>query len=451
MRYWKNKIFEDFFDDVDIDSDEMIDSEVEEIKPVNTYKEYSHSFGFDCPIVSQKISPVQSKPLLQLLSYIESSGIFRRYCLKIVLSSSIYKINQKENKIIKTFEFNPDGKISPKDFVNNYIDCVTRITNDMGIIHYHFTFDINTSVSFSKFVLFYINVSKLLSCVTRKQSLDQPLDFNYFIFGTVYDDRYRIFGENAWETEWKLTNPSRYCEVIDTFYKMFRDFGCSAHVSKKDIDKIREKWDYLYDVDYYLMLNHFELADYFDNSNIKIRNFGHFGNSNYITIDHKDLSDDADEPFNGTLRFISFKISQLDSLLSSGNDKNSLLVWTLLGQNTIINAIVDMIPNFDRNSARKYNLRFNSSISNALIKGLTEEQFIYFCEKVANDEMNVFIDDIVDIPVGETRVYSIEKWQPRDYKVYDNQKNDPKFSIKLTKSRKQGVLFSKLTLKRIHE
>lgn len=451
MRYCKNKIFEDFFDDIDSDSDEMIDSDVEEIKPLNIYKEYSHSFGFDCPITSQRISPVQSKPLLQLLLYIESSGIFRRYCLKIVLCSSIYKINQKENKIIKTFEFNPDGKISPKDFVNNYIDCVTRITNDMGIIHYHFTFDINTSISFSKFVLFYINISKLLSCVTRKQSLNQPLDFNYFIFGTVYDDRYRIFGENAWETEWKLTNPSRYCEVIDTFYKMFRDFGCSAHVSKKDIDKIREKWDYLYDVDYYLMLNHFELADYFDNSNIKIRNFCHFGNSNYITIEHKDLSDDADEPFNGTLRFISFKISQLDSLLSSGDDKNSLLVWTLLGQNTGLNAIVDIIPNFDRNSARKYNLMFNSSISNALIKGLTEEQFIYFCKKVANDEMNVFIDDIVDIPVGETRVYSIEKWKPRDYKVYDNQKTDPKFSIKLTKSRKQDVLFSKLTLKRIHE
>ena len=68
MRYWKNKIFEDFFDDVD--SDEMIDSDVEETKPLNIYKEYSHSFGFDCPITSQKISPVQSKPLLQLLSYI---------------------------------------------------------------------------------------------------------------------------------------------------------------------------------------------------------------------------------------------------------------------------------------------------------------------------------------------------------------------------------------------
>lgn len=90
MRYCKNKIFEDFFDDVDIDSDEMIDSEVEETNPLNAYKEYSHSFGFDCPITSQRISPVQSKPLLQLLSYIESSGIFRRYCLKIVLSSSIY-------------------------------------------------------------------------------------------------------------------------------------------------------------------------------------------------------------------------------------------------------------------------------------------------------------------------------------------------------------------------
>ena len=69
MRYFKNKLFEDFFDDVD--GDEMIDSEVEETKPVNIYKEYSHSFGFDCPITSQKISPVQSKPLLQLLSYIE--------------------------------------------------------------------------------------------------------------------------------------------------------------------------------------------------------------------------------------------------------------------------------------------------------------------------------------------------------------------------------------------
>ena len=137
--------------------------------------------------------------------------------------------------------------------------------------------------------------------------------------------------------------------------------------------------------------------------------------------------------------------------MSSGDDENSLLVWTLLGKNTVLNAIVDMIPNFDRNSARKYSLIFNNSISNALIKGLTEEQFIYFCEKVANDEMNVFIDDIVDIPIGETRVYSIEKWKPRDYKVYDNQKTDPKFSIKLTKSRKKNVLFSKLTLKRIHE
>ena len=112
MRYCKNKIFEDFFDDVDID--EMIDSEVEETKPVNIYKEYSHSFSIDCPITSQKISPVQSKPLLQLLSYIESSGIFRRYCLKIMLCSSIYQINQKENKIIKTFEFNPDGKNTSK-------------------------------------------------------------------------------------------------------------------------------------------------------------------------------------------------------------------------------------------------------------------------------------------------------------------------------------------------
>ena len=448
MRYCKNKIFEDFFDDVD--SDEIIDSEVEETTPVNTYKEYSHSFGIDCPITNQKISPVQSKPLWQLLSYIESSGIFRRYCLRIVLCTSIYQINQKENNIIKTFEFNPDGQISPRDFVNNYIDYITRV--NMHIVHYHFTFDINTSISFSKFALFYINISKLLSCVTRKQSLDnKPWAFYYFIFGTIYDEKYRIFEENTWERSWKLTNSSKYCEILDTLYKMFRDFGCSAHVSKKDIDKIREKWDYLYDVDYYLMLNHFELADYFDNSNIKIRNFGHFGNTNYITIDHKNLSDDADEPFNGTFRFISFKISQLDSLLSSGDDKNSLLVWTLLGQNTGLNAIVDMIPNFDRNSARKYNLRFNSSISNALIKGLTEEQFIYFCKKVANDEMNVFIDDIVDIPVGETRVYSIEKWKPRDYKVYDNQKTDSKFSIKLTKSRKKNVLFSKLTLKRLHE
>src|SRR5574344_800993 len=101
MRYYKNKLFEDFFDDVNIDSDEMIDSEVEETKPANIYKEYSHSFGIDCPITSQKISPVQSKPLLQLLSYIELSGIFRRYCLKIVLCSSIYQINQKENEIIK--------------------------------------------------------------------------------------------------------------------------------------------------------------------------------------------------------------------------------------------------------------------------------------------------------------------------------------------------------------
>ena len=450
MRYCKNKIFEDFFDD--IDSDEMIDSEVEETSPLNTYKEYSHSFGFDCPITNLIISHVQPKPLLQLLSYIESSGIFRRYCLKIALCSSVYQINQKENKIIKTFEFNPDGKISPKEFVNNYVDCITRITkvNDMGVIHYHFTFDINTSISFSKFALFYINISKLLSCVTRKQSLDKPWDFKYFIFGTVYDDRYRIFEENGWETGWKLTNSSRYCEIIDTFYKMFCDFGCSVHVSKKDIDKIREKWDYLYDVDYYLMLNHFELADYFDNPNIKIRDFGHFGNTNYITIDHKDLSDDADEPFKGTLRFISFKISQLDSLLSSGDDKNSLLVWTLTSQNTVLSAIVDMIPNFDRNSARKYNLSFKH-ISNALISGLTEEQFIYFCEEVANDEMNVFIDDIVDIPVGETRVYSIKKWKPQDYKVYDNQRTNPKFSIKLTKSRKKNVLFSKLTLKRIHE
>ena len=73
MRYCKNKLFEDFFDD--IDSDEMIDSEVEETNPMNVYKEYSHSFGIDCPITSQKISPVQSKPLLQLLSYIESSGM----------------------------------------------------------------------------------------------------------------------------------------------------------------------------------------------------------------------------------------------------------------------------------------------------------------------------------------------------------------------------------------
>lgn len=450
MRYCKNKLFEDFFDD--IDSDEMIDSEVEETKPVNIYREYSHSFGIDCPIINLLISHVQPKSLLQLLSYIESSGIFRRYCLKIVLCSSIYQINQKENKIIKTFEFNPDGKISPRDFVNNYIDCVTRITkiNDMGIIHYHFTFDINTSISFSKFALFYINISKLLSCVTRKQSLDEPWDFKYFIFGTVYDDRYRIFEENTWETGWKLTDSSRYCEIIDTLYKMFCDFGCSAHVSKKDIDKIREKWDYLYDTDYHLMLNHFELTDYFDNPNIKIRDFGHFGNTNYITIYHKNLSDGADEPFNGTFRFISFKISQLDSLLSSGDDKNSLLTWTLTSQNTVLNAIVDMIPNFDRNSARKYNLSFKH-ISNVLIKGLTEEQFIYFCEKVANDEMNVFIDDIVDIPVGETRVYSIEKWKPRDYKIYDNQKTNPKFSIKLTKSRKKDVLFSKLTLKRIHE
>lgn len=448
MCYCKNKIFEDFFDDVD--SDEIIDSEVEETKPVNTYKEYSHSFGIDCPITSQRISPVQSKPLLQLLSYIESSGIFKRYCLKIMLCSSVYQINQNENKIIKTFEFNPDRKISSREFINDCVNYMTKM-NDMCISHYHFTFDINTSISFSRFVLFYINVSKLLSCVTRKQSLDQPWAFNYFIFGTVYDDRYRIFEENGWETDWKLTNSSRYCEVIDTFYKMFRDFGCSAHVSKKDIDRIREKWDYLYDVDYYLMLNHFELADYFDNSNIKIRDFGHFGNTNYITIDHKDLSDDADEPFKGTLRFISFKISQLDSLLSSGDDKNSLLTWTLTSQNTVLSVIVDMIPNFDRNSARKYSLMFNSSISNALIKGLTEEQFIYFCEKVANDEMNVFIDDIVDIPVGETRVYSIEKWKPRDYKIYDNQRTNPKFSIKLTKSRKKDVLFSKLTLKRIHE
>ena len=69
MRYCKNKIFEDFFDDINIDSD------VEEIKPLNTYKEYSHSFDFDCPITSQRIYPIQSKPLLQLLSYIESSGM----------------------------------------------------------------------------------------------------------------------------------------------------------------------------------------------------------------------------------------------------------------------------------------------------------------------------------------------------------------------------------------
>ena len=68
MWYFKNKIFEDFFDDVD--SNEMIDSEIEETKPVNTYREYSHSFGIDCPITNQKISPVQSKPLWQLLSYI---------------------------------------------------------------------------------------------------------------------------------------------------------------------------------------------------------------------------------------------------------------------------------------------------------------------------------------------------------------------------------------------
>ena len=73
MRYFKNKLFEDFFDD--IDSDEMIDSEVEETKPVNTYKEYSHSFGFDCPITNLLISHIQPKPLLQLLSYIESSGM----------------------------------------------------------------------------------------------------------------------------------------------------------------------------------------------------------------------------------------------------------------------------------------------------------------------------------------------------------------------------------------
>lgn len=450
MRYCKNKIFEDFFDD--IDSDEMIDSEVEEITPVNTYKEYSHSFGIDCPTINQRISLIQSKPLLQLLSYIESSGIFRRYCLKILLCSTIYQINQSEKNIIKTFEFNPDGKISPREFVNNYVDCITRITkiNDMCIVHYHFSFDINTSISFSRFVLFYINISKLLSCVTKKQSLDKPLSFNYFIFGTIYDEKYRIFEENTWETDWKLTNSSRYCEILDTFYKMFCDFGCSAHVSKKDIDRIREKWNYLYDIDYHLMLNHFELTDHFDKSNIKIRDFGHSGKYNYITIDHKVLSDDADEPFNGTLRFIPFKISQLDSLLSSSDDKIYLLTWNLTGQNTIFNAIVDMIPNYDKNSAPKYNLSFNS-ISNSLIKGLTEEQFVYFCEKVANDEMNVFIDDIVDIPVGETRVYSIEKWKARDYKVYDNQKTEPKFSIKLTKSRKKGVLFSKLTLKRIHE
>lgn len=449
MRYCKDKIFEDFFDDVDIDSDEMIDSEVEETKPVNIYKEYSHSFGIDCPITSQKISPVQSKPLLQLLSYIELSGIFRRYCLKIDLCSSIYQINQNENNIIKTFEFNPDGKMSPREFVNNYVDYITR-TNNVYIAHYHLTFDINTFISFSRFALLYINVSKLLSCVTKKQSLDKPWNFTYFIFGTVYDDRYRIFEENGWETGWKLTNSSRYCKVIDTFYKMFSDFGCSAHVSKKDIDKIREKWEYLYDVDYYLMLNHFELADYFDNSNIKIRDFGHSGNTDYINIDYKNLSDSADDQFNGTLRYVSFKISQLDSLLSSGDDKKSLLTWTLTSQNTVLSAIVDMIPNFDRNSARKYNLSFKH-ISNALISGLTEEQFIYFCEEVANDEMNVFIDDIVDIPIGETRVYSIEKWKPRDFKVYDNQKINPKFSIKLTKSRKKNVLFSKLTLKRIHE
>ena len=65
--------------------------------------------------------------------------------------------------------------------------------------------------------------------------------------------------------------------------------------------------------------------------------------------------------------------------------------------------------------------------------------------------MTVFIDDIVDIPVGETRDYSIEKWKAYDYQVYDNQKTDKKFSIKLTKSRKKDVLFSKLTLQRIHE
>ena len=450
MRYCKNKIFEDFFDDVD--SDEMIDSEVEETTPVNTYKEYSHSFGIDCPTINQRISPMQSKPLLQLLSYIESSGVFRRYCLKIILCSTIYQINQSEKNIIKTFEFDPDGQISPRDFVNNYVDYITRITkiNDMCIVHYHFTFDINTSISFSKFALFYINISKLLSCVTRKQSLDKPWVFYYFIFGTIYDEKYRIFEENMWETGWKLTNSSKYCEILDTLYKMFRDFGCSAHVSKKDIDKIREKWDYLYDTDYYLMLNHFELTDHFGKSNIKIRDFGHLGTNNYITIDHKVLSDDADDPFNGTLRYVSFKISQLDSLLSSGNDEKFLLTWTLRNQNTIINAIVDMIPNCDKNSVRKYNLSFNH-ISNALIKGLTEEQFIYFCEKVANDKMDVFIDDIVDIPVGETRVYSIEKWKAWDYKAYDNQKTDPKFSIKLTKSRKKGVLFSKLTLKRLHE
>ena len=75
MRYCKNKIFEDFFDDIDSDSDEMIDSDVEEIKPLNIYKEYSHSFGFDCPITNLLISHIQPKPLLQLLSYIESSGM----------------------------------------------------------------------------------------------------------------------------------------------------------------------------------------------------------------------------------------------------------------------------------------------------------------------------------------------------------------------------------------
>lgn len=238
MRNSKNKIFEDFFDD--IDSDEMIDSEVEETNPMNVYKEYSHSFGIDCPITSQKISPVQSKQLIRLLSYIELSEIFRRYCLKIALCSSIYKPNENENTIIKTFEFNPDMEISSREFVNDWVDCITKM-NDMRIIHYHFTFDINTSISFSKFVLFYINVSKLLSCVSRKQSLDKPSwNFNYYISGTIYDEKYRIFEENTWETLWELTDSSKYCEILDTFYKMFCDFGCSASVSKKDIDKIRE-------------------------------------------------------------------------------------------------------------------------------------------------------------------------------------------------------------------
>lgn len=449
MRNCKNKLFEDFFDD--IDKDDIIDDEVEETEDTSGYKEYSHSFGIDCPVVYQKISPIQPKPLLQLLSYIEASGVFRRYCLKIVLCPSIYQPAQNENKIIKTFEFNPDRKISAKKFVDDYIDYI-KTTNIDCVSHYHFTFDINTSISFSKFVILYINVCRLLSCVTREQSLNKLWKFKYFIFGTIFDERYRIFGENTYESEWELTNSSRYCEVIDTLYKMFCTYGCTSPVSKRDIDRIRQKWEYDYEIDYHLMLAHFELTNHFEGFDVKVSDFGHFERNNYTTdyiiLDHKVLPENANEPLNGTLRIVPFRISQLDSLLSSCDEKKSLLTWTLDNDYVILNAIVDMVPNYDEKSRRGYNLNLHN-ISNSLISGLTEDQFVYFCEKYGNDEMNVFIDDIIDIPVGETRVFDIEKWKVRKYDVYDNKKTGKKFSIKLTKSRKKNVTFSKLTLKRL--